>query len=185
MSVHTKPQVFMAACSLALAGSALAAPGITTGAPSTLAEDMRKGWQTYVFVSSHMPRTSLIELAREAGLAKATLVLRGFDVPRGEPIDLVRTQRFVGQINQACCSAKGAPTPHWVVDPKLFDLYQVKSAPAFALAWPGSADAATTALVQGDVALANALKFIAQESRHEALRKQASLVYRTSFGGRP
>lgn len=155
-------------------------------APS-LADSLRGGWQTYIFVGTHMPRRSLVELAREAGLAGATLVLRGFDSPMGQPVDLVATQRLASEINRECCGAGKQPQAHWIVDPRLYDQYAVKVVPTFVVAAAGSTGQARVdvayAKVAGDMALASALKFIAQASRDKSARAQASKLYRNAFGG--
>ena len=144
-----------------------------------------------------MPRQSLVELARDAASSGAVLVLRGFDVQTaaqttslaGElagqaiqliaPIDLARTQRLAADIAAACCA--GRQPPHWIVDPQSFERYHVSAVPTFVLAWPGTAGQAADerlyASVTGDMALANALKFIAQQSRLPALRVRAKELY--------
>ena len=165
---------------------------------ASLAQDMRQGWRTFIFVSTHMPRQSLVELAREAASSGAVLVLRGFDVQTAAqtasqaiqpiaPIDLARTQRLAADIAAACCA--GRQPPHWIVDPQSFERYRVNAVPTFVLAWPGTAGPAADerlyASVTGDMALANALKFFAQQSKLPALRARAKELYGQAFGGRP
>ena len=172
---------------------------------ASLAQDMRQGWRTFIFVSTHMPRQSLVELARDAASSGAVLVLRGFDVRTAAqsasqvgvaagqasqliaPIDLARTQRLAADIAAACCA--GRQPPHWMVDPQSFERYRVNAVPTFVLAWPGTAGPAADerlyASVTGDMALANALKFFAQQSKLPALRARANELYGQAFGGRP
>ena len=168
---------------------------------ASLAQDMRQGWRTFIFVSTHMPRQSLVELARDAASSGAVFVLRGFDVQTtaevarapesvGQPIlpiDLARTQRLAADIAAACCA--GRQPPHWIVDPQSFERYRVSAVPTFVLAWPGAAGQAADerlyTSVTGDMALANALKFIAQQSKLPALRVRAKELYGQAFGGRP
>lgn len=156
-------------------------------AASTLADSMRAGGQAYVFVGAHMPHRSLVELAREAGLAGATLVLRGFDSPSGQPVDLVATQRLAAQINSECCGAAKQPQAHWIVDPKRYEQFDVKAVPTFVLVPSGGSGQARGdagyVKVSGDMALASALKFITQTSRNKPARDQATRLYRQAFGG--
>lgn len=194
------------ALSAALAGvlmfSALrpasAQPARETG---SLAMDMRSGWQTYIFVSSRMPRRSLVELTREETLANAVLVLRGFDVRDGDPVDLVAAQRWIAELQAECCGTpaargNGAGTTgnggkvaftaaRWIVDPHLFERFHVQAAPTFVLAWPGADPERDAVRVEGDMALANALKFFAQRSRSPNLRLAAAQIYAKSYGGTP
>jgi conjugal transfer pilus assembly protein TrbC len=161
----------------------------------SLAAEMRSGWQAYIFVSSRMPRRSLVELTREASLADAVLVLRGFDIREGEPVDLVATQRWIAGLQAECCGApsrranavdpgRGVPkTARWVVDPRLFERFHVQAAPTFVLAWPGADPQRDAARVEGDMALANALKFFAQRSRNQSIRAAAAQLYAKSYGG--
>lgn len=177
---------------LALTVSLLAVACVTAVAQparesQSLATDMRSGWQTYIFVSSRMPRRSLVELTREASRANAVLVLRGFDVRDGEPVDLAATQRWIAVLQAECCSGgdRGVAAARWVVDPRLFERFHVQAAPTFVLAWPGADPERDAVRVEGDMALANALKFFAQRSRSPNLRAAAAQIYAKSYGGSP
>jgi conjugal transfer pilus assembly protein TrbC len=154
----------------------------------SMAESMRKGWSTYIFVSSKMPRQSLVDLAREASQSGATLVLRGgqgggqgTSGQVGNLFDTATIQQTIGSINQACC---GEQAPGWILDPVLVDRYRVTAAPTFVIAWStGNAGNQFTS-VSGDMSLANALKFVAQGSSLASMRERAKALYAASFGGR-
>lgn len=153
----------------------------TAGAQAqSMVESMRAGWSTYIFVSTTMPRLALVDLAREAAQAHATLVLRGFATPLGQPVDLPAMQRLIAEINTACCDKRPVA---WMVDPKLFDRYRVHAVPAFVLANGTSADGRSYSLVTGDMALANALKFFAQTSALPTVRDRAAALYALAYAG--
>jgi conjugal transfer pilus assembly protein TrbC len=167
-----------------LAGIALAA-GLAA-APAANAQGMvdsiRTGWSTYIFVSTTMPRLALVDLAREASQARATLVLRGFATPPGQPVDLPAMQRLIAEIDAACCDKRPVA---WMVDPKLFDRYRIRAVPSFVLADGTGADPRSYSLVTGDMALANALKFFAQTSALPAVRDRAAALYALAYAGAP
>lgn len=131
-------------------------------------------WRLYVFVSSSMPTQTVVSLAREASRTRATLVLRGF--PDSSTVNGAR--EYVEKINQACCDKKG---PGWIVHPKLFESFAIKSVPAFVLTQTETPQQGVTSVVSGDMALANALKFFAQESRNPTIRTNASRIYENAF----
>lgn len=141
-----------------------------------MAESMKAKdpWRLYVFVSTTMPTRAVISLAREASRTKATLVLKGF--PSATTINGAR--EYVEQINQACCDKKG---PGWIVHPKLFETFDVKAVPAFVLTQSETPQEGLTSSVSGDMAVANALKFFAQESRSQLIRTNAVRIYESSF----
>ena len=144
----------------------------------TLLDNLRASWQTYVVVSTHLPRRELVNLASEAQRAQAVLVLKGFD-DEGRN-DLKHLQTFIHDINTACCST----TPvQWLIHPILLSRYHVISSPAFIIALGESAADADFAVVSGDMTLANALKFFAQDSRNPRVREQASQIYQRAFAG--
>ena len=171
-----------AGCALLLSGSALAQLSAEP-AVGSMAKSMRAGWSTLIFVSTGTPRASLVELAREASLVGAVLVFRGFaqDLAAlpGAPVNLQGLQTFVAGINAQCC--KGTRVS-WVVDPRLFDLYKVRAAPTFVVAWGDAARPQDYSLISGDMALANALKSMAQHSALPGIRKRAATVYTQAFG---
>lgn len=133
-------------------------------------------WSTYIFVSTGMPRQNLVALARDSVNAKATLVLRGGFEPKAGGLE--KLQKMVLDINAQCCSKVPAT---WVIDPKLFEQFQVKAAPTFVLTQARAFDAQMTATVSGDMELANALKYVAQNSKSPALRDRAVALYQSSF----
>ena len=146
-------------------------------------QSIRTGWSTFIFVSTDMPRETLVSLAQEASLAGATLVFRGFavaDGAAGRPIDLPALQMRIADIDAQCCHGRKVA---WMVDPKLFDRYSVSAAPSFCLAWGEGNAAQDFSLVSGDMALANALKFMTQESALPGIRKRAAALYDSAFGG--
>ena len=108
-----------------------------------MADSMRADWSTLIFVSTATPRASLVELAREASRAGAVLVFRGFaqeaSQGQGTAADLQGLQAFVAAINAQCCADSKGSTATWIVDPRLFDRYKVRTAPTFVVAW-GDAD---------------------------------------------
>jgi conjugal transfer pilus assembly protein TrbC len=129
-------------------------------------------WRTYIFVSTQMPRSSLVALAREASQAHAVLVLNGFSF---KAPTLQATQKLIDEINNDCCKPNGA---QWLIHPKLFDRYKVKVAPAFVLALGEGEGAGDFSRLTGDISLANALKYF-QESKYEGIRRQSKAVYVT------
>jgi conjugal transfer pilus assembly protein TrbC len=155
-----------------------------------LASSIRQPWSLYVFVSSQMPQSSLVGLAREATQAGAVLVLRGFPA---NDATLAGAQAFTAHIDAACCGvepkregAQAAATsaPAWSIDPELYQTFGVRAVPAFVLARTGSTQEQDYCEVEGDMALANALKFFAQKSASPPIRQQAAQVYAQAFGGR-
>ncbi len=162
-----KKQIAFAVLSTLLATAAIAQSLAESFKPST--------WATYVFVSTSMPKNSLMQLAREAALTKATLVLRGFDEKTGS---LEGAKEFVAAINATCC---GKNPPAWTIHPKLYETFGVKLTPAFVLAKGVNPSARDFALVSGDVGLPNALKFFAQHSANLEVRSRASEIYTKSF----
>ena len=149
----------------------------------SMLESLRAGWSTYVFVSTSMPRTAIVDLARESSRAHATLVFRGFpqaDGAAGRPVDFQALELFVARINAECCKGSNAS---WMVDPRLYDRYGVRAVPSFVVAWGESAKPQDFSRVDGDMALANALKFFAQQSAIPGIRSRAADVYSSAFGG--
>lgn len=143
-----------------------------------MAESIRAGWKTYIFVSSKMPRTSLVDLAAEASMANAVLILNGFE---GRPGDMVGMQQFISEINNACCKSH---KPAWAIHPKLVDRYHVVAAPSFVVGYGELGTPNNYSLVAGDMTLANALKYMVKESKLDAVRKQADKVYAEAFEGK-
>lgn len=167
MTAHSKlPAIIAIACSLNANAQGLA--------DSFKAQQ----WNGLVFVSTTMPRLSILEIAREAALTKTTIVLRGFDARSGT---LNGAQEFIRDINSNCCGK--TPPPGWIVHPKLFEQYGVKKVPAYVLSKgtnPGKDD---VGMVSGDIGIANALKFLTQLSVNQDVRFKASEIYTKSFGG--
>lgn len=155
--------------------SCLALMACATNAQS-LADSFRPPtWASYVFVSSAMPRATVLQLAKEASLTKSTLVLRGFDEKTGT-LDGAKT--YVADINANCC---GKNPPSWTIHPKLYETFGIKFTPAFVLAKGITPSSNDFALVSGDIGLPNALKFFAQRSANSEVRTKASEIYTKSF----
>jgi conjugal transfer pilus assembly protein TrbC len=148
--------------------------GRSTPELSTSASDE----QLLIFISASVPRESLRKLARQAAYANAPLILRGFIEG-----NLDATARFMGDI-----LGNEEPRAHALIDPRLFDRFDVKQVPAFVLVPGGACVAgvhacpkATPAYVHiaGDVTLDYVLEHIARthpdarniaESLHALLR---------------
>lgn len=144
----------------------------------TMYEAMRAEWRLYAFVSTSMPRESLIQTAKDAQRSNAVIVLRGMG--KG-PEGMTAARDFASAINAECCASK---PPAWQIHPVLFDRYKVKSAPAFVLAKGDGVGPDDFTIVSGDVGLAATLKFMAQSSGNSAVRAQAALIYNRSFASR-
>lgn len=163
-----------------------------------LEASMRHPWTLYVFVSTGMPRQSLVNLAREAASAHASMVFRGFP---GSFFDLGAGQRLVAQLNEECCGVSASsvqsssvtgvmasPTapqvPAWSIDPALYRRFDVSVVPTFVLAETSGGGEQSFTKVAGDMALASALKYFAQGSSSSACRAAAAAIYQTAYRGR-
>ena len=80
----------------------------------TLSESILARWQTYIFVSTEMPRSQLETLARDSLNTRTTLVFNGFG--RGGQAAI---QNYVFQVNQSCCLGKAS----FAIDPVLTSKY--------------------------------------------------------------
>ncbi|UCF24432.1 MAG: type VI secretion protein [Ralstonia sp.] len=156
----------------------LAAPSLCATAQTPLLDAMTARWNTFIFVSTKMPRQSLVELAREASQAQAVIVLTGFG---GTEDTLVSTQTFAAEINNICCQQKPA---RWIVDPVLTRRYKVVGAPTFVVGHGKSDSPNEFSKVAGEFSLAQALKLIAQGSRVTAASEFAKRVYTSTYGER-
>lgn len=126
----------------------------------------------YVFVSQALSDTTLIPLARDAQRAGLTIVVNGFWN------DLATTRERVARINDACCGKNGA---RWQINPTLFQRYQVTAVPSFVLSVGAGAQAQDFSKVTGEMSVANALKYFAQQSRVPAVRRFATMTYTRAF----
>jgi conjugal transfer pilus assembly protein TrbC len=156
----------------------LAATSMGATAQTPLLDSMTARWNTFIFVSTKMPRQSLVELAREASQAQAVIVLTGFG---GSADTLVATQAFAAEINNICCQQKPA---RWIVDPVLTRRYQVNAAPTFVVGHGKSDNPNEFSKVAGEFSLAQALKLIAQGSRVAPAIDYAKRVYTATYGER-
>jgi conjugal transfer pilus assembly protein TrbC len=154
----------------------LAAVSAGAHADSTLLETMTARWNTFVFVSTQMPRQSLIELAQEASKAHAVIVLTGFG---GADATLNSTQAFAAEINNVCCQKQ---PPRWLIDPVLTKRYHVTAAPTFVVGHGSSDNPGEYSKVSGDMSLSQALKFFAQDSKLVSASDFAKRVYYSAYG---
>lgn len=139
----------------------------------TLLEVMRPAqWTTLIFVSTKMPRESLVTLARQAQLTRATLVLNGFQAGH---VGMGDAQQWVGQLNLECCGPSGGAA--FEIDPKKFQHYAIKSVPAFVITPFTDAPAGQWSKVSGDMDLGNAFKFFAIQSQLKKAREYAEIAY--------
>ncbi len=144
----------------------------------TLADSFKpQVWGTYIFVSTTLPRATLIQLAKEASLSKSILVFNGMGASAQ---DLPNLQKSIAEITEACCQNK---TVAWVIHPKLYERYAVKVTPTFVVAKGDGKQSSDFALVAGDMSLGNALKFIAQGSQNPSMRSRATDLYLKTFSG--
>ena len=164
-------------------GMKIAAAFITLGvAPFTFGQTAQNAmsaeppdWHTFIFVSSSVPATSLVQLASDASRAHAVLVINGFTGPPG---DLEAMRHWVADIKSRCCQNRPVD---FIIHPKLFTRYHISAVPAFVVGYADSDQAGDYSQISGDMSLANALKFIAQESQYPRLRQRARAVYEQAF----
>lgn len=162
-------------CNFLLAGVLASTAG--TGHGQSLFESMRDSGPAgqaggFVFVSEQVSDTALIPLARDAQRAGFTLVVNGFWG------DVNATRQRIARINEACCAQNGA---RWQINPLLFQRYRVTAVPSFVLT-VGSGDApGDYSKVTGEMSIANALKFFAQQSKVPAVRRLAATTYTRAF----
>jgi conjugal transfer pilus assembly protein TrbC len=134
----------------------------------TLSESILARWQTYIFVSTEMPRSQLETLARDSLNTRTTLVFNGFG--RGGQAAI---QNYVFQVNQSCCLGKAS----FAIDPVLTSKYKVTSVPTFLLAVGTSTLPTEYSMMSGDMQWANAIKYWAQESKSAQIRQEATHLY--------
>ncbi len=137
----------------------------------TLYQSIRNPWSSYVFVSTLMPESTLIALARQASVIHAVMVINGF--PSGDH-GWQKSQMFVREINDACC---GSRPPSWQIYPQLFQQYHISSVPAIVIAKTGGTRAQDFARVTGDIGFGEALKLFAQKSSYPDIRDRATYLY--------
>jgi len=156
--------------------SILAAFSTSTATAQSMLSNIRSQWETYIVVSSAMPRDQLISLAKEASLADAVMVFNGFPNRKNS---IPATQRMISEINLACCD-KQHPS-RWVIDPKIIGRYHILASPSFILAHGESTRNDDFSLITGDIDLANALKSFVQRSGSPAIRQRATAIYQRAF----
>ncbi|MDN4571862.1 type VI secretion protein [Pandoraea cepalis] len=156
--------------------AAMSAHSQQTEAP--LLQSITATWNTFIFISSGMPQQSVLALAREASLSRSVIVLTGFS---GSEPTLTSTQAYAAEINRICCEKRPA---RWIVDPVLTRRYQVKGAPTFVVARGSGESESDFAKVSGNISLAQALKFVAQDSKIQSAREYARSVYTATYGNK-
>ncbi len=134
----------------------------------TLSESILAKWQTYIFVSTEMPRSELEGLARDSLNTNTTLLFNGFGGGGQAAI-----QKYVFQVNQSCCQGRAS----FAVDPLIFAKYKVSGAPTFLLVKGNSTLYGEYSLISGDMRFANVLKYWAQDSKVEQIRFEATRLY--------
>lgn len=159
-------------------GIAVCMPGSVHA--QSLFEEMRNpnanGLSGYVFVSSHTPEATLVALARDARRTGMMMVLNGYAQPG--PGGLADMQVRIAAINAACCGKSGA---HWQVNPIIFERYKINAVPAFVIARGVGASSQDYSKVSGEMGVANALKFFAQQSQQADIRRKATEIYTRAF----
>ena len=162
-------------CNVFLAGALASTAGMGHG--QSLFESMRDSGPAgqaggYVFVSEQVSDTALIPLARDAQRAGFTLVVNGFWG------DVNATRQRVARINETCCGQNGA---RWQINPMLFQRYRVTPVPSFVLTVGPGNGPGDFSKVTGEMSVANALKFFAQQSKVAAVRRLAATTYTRAF----
>lgn len=135
-------------------------------------------WQTYIVVSSSMPKSVLISLAEQASSAGAIMVMNGFPSTIS---DFSANKEWIMEINSSCC--RPDRYPQWVIDPALVKLYSVNVAPTFLLVSSINGRQIDHSSISGDIDLPNALKFIGQKSQSQTMKDTAMRAYTTIYGG--
>ena len=144
-------------------------------ADSVIQDAMAK-WQSYIVVSSNMPHSQLVSLAREASISNTVMVLNGFT---NKENSIPGVQQFISEINSECCEKLNAS--RWIINPKIAQRYHISSAPTFLIARGESTANGDYSLLSGDFDLANALKYFAQHSNSSKIRQQATIIYQNSY----
>jgi len=130
------------------------------------------GLSSYIFVSSSLSETTLINLARDASKTGMTLVLNAdFTTGAGAREE---TRRRVAMIDEACC---GRRSVSWMINPILFDRYKIRAVPTFVIARGESADPSDYSKVSGEMSVANALKFFYQGSQIPVIKQKSGEIY--------
>ncbi|NHR07807.1 type-F conjugative transfer system pilin assembly protein TrbC [Chromobacterium haemolyticum] len=143
----------------------------------SLYESMRPPkWNSYIFVSLKMPSSTLIALAKESQQAGIPMILAGFE---GNQTSIGTTRDRIQSINSACCGKRGGTK--WQIYPQLFERYKIHEVPTFVLAKGDSESPADFVKISGDIALADALKRIAQQSTQAEMRARAKQIYTKAF----
>jgi len=155
---------------------ALAAASMGTHADTPLVDAMTARWNTFIFISTQMPRQTVLELAREASQTHAVIVLTGFGGPGNT---LTSTQKFAADVNAVCCGKQPA---RWIIDPNLTKRYGVTAAPTFVVGHGSSDNPGEYSKVSGEMSLAQALKFFAQDSKLISASDYAKRVYYAAYG---
>lgn len=147
---------------------------LQANAQTLFEETQPQQYSTYIFVSTKMPREALKSLARESIGTGASLVLNGLPYSSDSKLDIPRLQQWIAQMNHECCNKKPVA---WLLHPPLFTKYKITEVPAFVIGRNESERPQDYSVVRGDMHLANAMKFIAQESKNRGLKFEAEKIY--------
>ena len=131
----------------------------------SLSESIYGQWQTYILVSTQMPRGVLEGLARDSLDSGTRLVFRGCGEGGQKALE-----KYVQQVNQHCCASEAL----FSVDPLIFERYKVKTAPSFLIAKGSSVEPAEFSLIQGEMEWANALRIWRQNSTVLGVSEEAN-----------
>ncbi len=158
-----------------------------TGAFAQVFSSMTAKPVLYALVSTTMPESVLNGIALDAASSGGgvILVLRGFPTSVGQKFSgsFAQSQQWIAQVNKNCCAHHPKGYPSWIVDPKLFEKFDVKSAPTFAIEHPslGSGPNSYAKISGQDISVGNALKAISSSSQTPLLRKAAQQIYQQTF----
>ena len=134
----------------------------------SLSESILAKWQSYIFVSTLMPRSELETLAIDSLSTRTTLLFNGFGKEGQSAL-----QKYVYQVNQSCCGGKAS----FAIDPLIFSKYKVVSAPTFLIAKGSSTLNNEFSIISGNMEWSNALKYWAQDSQVLQIRVEATNLF--------
>ena len=143
---------------------------IRTVNAQSLSESILAKWQSYIFVSTLMPRSELETLAKDSLSTRTTLLFNGFGKEGQSAL-----QKYAFQVNKSCCRGKAS----FAIDPLIFSKYKVVSAPTFLIAKGSSTLSSEFSIISGNMEWSNALKYWAQDSQVLQIRVEATNLYAT------
>lgn len=141
--------------------------------PLSPLQNERASGQVFIFISSSMPQTSLIQWFNQAEKIHASLIIRGF-VNNSLP----QTKKWVEQLT-AQNNKKGGVE----IDPRMFDRYHIEEVPAVVVTNNASYCPPTMScmppgfdVVYGNVSLPSALRSIAERGTTNNLVAKQKLI---------